>query len=203
MYRPSAFAIDDPATLRAFVRSHPFGTIALARDGAVLLAYAPVVVDGNAVRFHLAANNPMAQGADGARLRLSFLGAHAYISPDWYATRTMVPTWNYSAVEGEGIARRLDGDELRTLLVDLSAAEERHLAPKPPWMIDKVPAERMAVLFKAIVGFSLSFETFEGKFKLSQNIKPDDFEGAAKGLEARGDAQSVAVAMGMRAAKRN
>jgi transcriptional regulator len=115
----------------------------------------------------------------------------------------MVPTWNYSAVEGEGIARRLDGDELRTLLVDLSAAEETHLAPKAPWTIDKVPAERMAVLLKAIVGFSLTFETFEGKFKLSQNIKPEDFEGAVKGLEARADAPSTAVAAAMRDKKRN
>jgi transcriptional regulator len=202
MYRPAAFAIDDRAEIDAFVRAHPFATLAAAVDGQILLAYAPVVLDGDTVRFHLAANNPMAQAGDGARLRLSFLGAHAYISPDWYATRTMVPTWNYSAVEGEGIAQRLDGDALRRLLVDLSAAEEARLAPKPPWTIDKVPAERMAVLLKAIIGFSLRFETLEGQFKLSQNVKPEDFEGAVKGLEGRSEAQSIAVADAMRRARR-
>ncbi|MEI9992911.1 MAG: FMN-binding negative transcriptional regulator [Rhizomicrobium sp.] len=188
MYRPAAFAVDDRTVLDAFIRAHPFATIALAHDGAVQFAYAPVILDAEGVRFHLAANNPVAQAADGARLRLSFLGAHAYISPDWYETKTTVPTWNYSAVEGEGIAERLDETALTALLVDLSAAEEAHLAPKKPWTIDKVPAERMAMLLKAITGFSLRFETLEGKFKLSQNLKAADFEGAAHGLEARGDA---------------
>ena len=198
MYRPAAFAVDDRPALIAFIRAHPFATIARARDERVEIAYAPVVLDGEGVRFHLAANNPVAQAADGARLKLSFLGAHAYISPDWYATKTMVPTWNYSAVEGEGIAERLDGEALTTLLVDLSAAEESPLAPKKPWTIDKVPPERMAMLLKAITGFSLRFETLEGTFKLSQNVKSEDFEGAVRGLEGRGDAASAAVAAAMR-----
>ena len=198
MYRPAAFAVDDRSALDAFIRAHPFATIALARAGAVEFAYAPVVLDVDGVRFHLASNNPVAQLAEGARLKLSFLSAHAYISPDWYETRTMVPTWNYSAVEGEGMAHRLDGDGLTALLVDLSAAEESHLAPKRPWTIDKVPAERMAALRQAIVGFALRFETLEGKFKLSQNVKPADFEGAVRGLDGRGDAASLAVAAAMR-----
>ena len=202
MYRPAAFAVDGRRALDAFIRAQPFATIALVRDGAVDLAYAPVVIDGDVVRFHLAAANPVAQAGDGARLKLSFLGAHAYISPDWYETPGMVPTWNYSAVEGEGVARRLDSDALTTLLVDLSAVEEDKLAPKRPWTLDKVPAERMDKLRKAIVGFSLRFETLEGKFKLSQNVKPQDFEGAVRGLEARGDAASAAVAARMQEARK-
>ncbi len=201
MYRPSAFAVDDRAALDAFIRAHPFATLALAPGGAVQFAYAPVVLDGDGVRFHLAAGNPVAQAAAGARLKLSFLGAHAYVSPDWYETKTMVPTWNYCAVEGEGVAERLDAAALTSLLVDLSAAEEGRLAPKKPWTIDKVPAERMAMLLKAIVGFSLRFETLEGKFKLSQNAKPEDVAGAMRGLEARGDPASVAVAAAMKRAR--
>ena len=198
MYRPSAFAIDASDVLAEFIRAHPFATVALALDGAVQLAYAPVVLDGDVVRFHLAAANPVAQAGDGARMTLSFLGAHAYVSPDWYATAGMVPTWNYSAVEGTGIARRLGGDALRTLLADLSAAEEGHLAPKKAWTMDKVPETKMAMLLNAITGFSVRFETLQGKFKLSQNLKPEDAAGAIDGLAARGDAQSVGVAAAMR-----
>jgi len=198
MYRPQAFAVDDRTTLRAFVRAHPFAIVALAKGGAVEIAYAPVVLDGDGARFHLAAANPVAQAADGARLKLSFLGAHAYVSPDWYETAGMVPTWNYSAVEAEGIARRLTGDALVRLLADLSAAEEAHLAPKAPWTLDKVPSDRRERLLSAIVGFALDFETLEGKFKLSQNAKAEDAAGAMRGLEARGDAASLAVAANMR-----
>jgi transcriptional regulator len=199
MYRPPAFAIDNRSVLLAFLRDNPFATLAAVVGGTVQFAYAPVVVgeDGTA-RFHLARSNPLAALVDGARLRLSFLGAHAYISPDWYRTPGMVPTWNYSAVEGEGAVRRLDETGLRTLLADLSAAEEVHLLPKTPWTVDKVPAAKMATLMAAIAGFSLRFETLQGKFKLSQNIKPEDFAGALSGLEARGDAASLAVAGAMR-----
>lgn len=197
MYRPPAFAVDGRETLHAFVRAHRFATLAAAVDGDVRFAYAPVVLDGDTVRFHLAAANPLAKIADGARLRLSFLGAHAYVSPDWYASDGKVPTWNYRAVEGAGVVRRLDGEALHRLLVDLSAAEEAHLAPKAPWTVDKVPADKMAMLLKAIVGFALTFETLEGKFKLSQNVSAADHAGVVAGLGARGDAQSRAVAQAM------
>jgi transcriptional regulator len=200
MYRPAAFAVDDARELHAFIRAHPFATVAAAIGGAVQFAYAPVVLDtGGAARFHLARNNPLARLTQGARVRLSFLGPHAYVSPDWYVTQGMVPTWNYMAVEGEGAVTPLSGDALVQLLVDLSAAEEGHLRPKKPWTIDKVPEPKMTTLLNAIVGFEVALETLEGKFKLSQNLKPEDFRGAAEGLEARGDAQSVAVAHAMRA----
>ncbi len=200
MYRPNAFAVDDAAVLHAFIRARPFATLAAVVDGAVQFAYAPVVLaaDGMA-RFHLARGNPLVQLADGAPLRLSFLGANAYVSPDWYASEGMVPTWNYQAVEGQGTLRRLGDSALRTLLSDLSAAAENKLLPKTPWTIDKVPEARMAALLNAIVGFEMRFETLEGKFKLSQDKKPEDFDGALRGLDARGD---VAIADAMRTARR-
>jgi transcriptional regulator len=202
MYRPRAFAVDDSDALHAFIRNQPFATVAAVVEGAVQLAYAPVAVGADgAVRFHLARANPLASLADGAAVRLSFMGAHAFVSPDWYVSEGMVPTWNYSAVEGAGMLQRLDEDGLRTLLVDLSAAEEAALLPKKPWTIDKVPAAKMAMLLNAIIGFSVAFESLEGKFKLSQNLKSEDFDGARRGLQARGDPASAAVAEAMRKAR--
>jgi transcriptional regulator len=202
MYRPPAYAIDDIATLHTAIRTRVFATVAAIVDGAVRFAYAPVVLDAEAgtcggVRFHFARGNPLAE-LDGADVRLSFLGPDAYISPDWYVSHAMVPTWNYIAVEGEGIARRLDDGALRQLLVDLSAAAEDRLRPKTPWAIDKVPEERVTMLLKAIRGFAVSLDKLEGKFKLSQDKNEADLAGAIAGLEARGDPASVAVAAAMR-----
>lgn len=204
MYRPPAFAADDPATLYGVIRARVFATVAAVIEGAVAFAYAPVVLDEgrNAVRFHLAGGNPVAAMADGAPVTLSFVGPDAYISPDWYETQGMVPTWNYVAVEGRGLARRIEGDALRTLLTDITAAEEAKLLPKAPWTIDKVPEPKMTNLLGAIVGFEVVFESLEGKFKLSQNIKPEDAAGARRGLDARGDPASRAVADLMRKAAR-
>src|SRR5580698_7066653 len=112
MYRPSAYAVDDVAELHGIMRERAFATIAAIVNGEVRFAYAPVIVDPLAdtkggVRFHLARGNPLAE-LDGTRVRLSFLGLDAYVSPDWYANEDFVPTWNYIAVEGEGVARRLN-----------------------------------------------------------------------------------------------
>jgi transcriptional regulator len=41
-------------------------------------------------------------------------------------------------------------------------------------------------------------DTLEGKFKLSQDKSAADLAGAIKGLEARGDPSSLAVAAAMR-----
>jgi transcriptional regulator len=52
-------------------------------------------------------------------------------------------------------------------------------------------------MLNIIVGFSLSFETLEGKFKLSQDKHPDDIAGVIAALNGRGDFHSVAIAEAM------
>ncbi|HSZ74726.1 MAG TPA: FMN-binding negative transcriptional regulator [Rhizomicrobium sp.] len=203
MYRPHAFAVDDIATLHAFIRANAFATVAVAHEGEVHFAYAPIVLDEKGtLRFHLARNNPAAMHADGTKLSFSFMGPHTYISPDWYESTAMVPTWNYIAVEGQGVARKLDATALRQLLIDLSAAQEKFLLPKQPWTLDTVPEARVAALVNAIDGFEVALENLEGKFKLSQDKKPEDFAGVLSCLEARGDAAGAAIAREMRKLKR-
>jgi transcriptional regulator len=201
MYRPPAYAVDDPPLLHRVMRQRTFATVAAVLQNGVRFAYAPLIVDAKpfplgSARFHLARANPMAE-IDGQSVHLSFLAADAYVSPDWYVTGAFVPTWNYVAVEAEGRARKLDPDELRALLVDLSDAAEKPLLPKPPWTIDKVPEERLTALMNGIRGFSIALDRLEGKFKLSQDKKPDDIAGVITALEAHGEAQSLAVARAM------
>ena len=199
MYRPPAFATNDIAALHDAIRARVFATIACTIDGTIALAYAPTVLDADdgplgSVRFHLAAANPVAQIPSGTAMTLSFLGPDAYVSPDWYETQGRVPTWNYIAVEGRGAVERVDGEALRRMLVDLTAAEEHKLLPKPPWTIDKVPETKMGALLNAIVGLRIRFEALEGKFKLSQNVAPADAEGVRRGLAERGDSASLSIA---------
>ncbi len=203
MYRPGAFAIDDMPVLHDVIRRRVFATMAAIIDGAVTFAYAPAILDAQSgprggIRYHLAVGNALAKLEDGARVWISTMGPDAYVSPDWYASLVTVPTWNYIAVEGEGVVRRTSREALRQLVVDLSAQEEEKLLPKRPWRIDKVSPEHTEMLLNGIVGFSLSFERLEGKFKLSQDKKPEDYAGVIAGLEARGDAASLAVAAAMR-----
>jgi transcriptional regulator len=201
MYRPGAYVQDDVKILHDIIRERSFCLVAAVIDGEPQFAYAPVVVDNDGsrgrVRFHLARANPLAK-LDGAIVRLSFLGPDAYVSPDWYVSEGLVPTWNYIAVEGTGIAQQLDKTALRQLLVDLSALQEERLRPKKPWTIDKVPEAKMDALLNAIVGFEMSFDTLEGKFKLSQDKKPEDFDGVVDALETSRNAGAKAVASAMK-----
>lgn len=205
MYRPSAYAVDDVAVLHAALRERPFATIAAVAGGSLQFAYAPLIVATSpepfgSARFHLARANPLAE-CDGAQLRVGILCADAYVSPDWYTTGSFVPTWNYIAVEGSGVARRLDEEELRRLVNDLSVEHEARLRPKQPWTVEKIPQGRMETLLRGIRGFALSFETLEGKFKLSQDKAPADIAGVISGLTARGDPASLALARAMAAAR--
>lgn len=202
MYRPSAYVVDDITVLHAAVRRRRFATIAAVADGAIAFAYAPVALDSEwppngRLRFHLARANPLAE-AGRWKAKLSFLGPDTYISPDWYQTHALVPTWNYIAVEADGVAEELSESDLRLLLADLSAAEERELIPKQPWTLGKIPEARIDALLKGIRGFAVPIEMLKGKFKLSQDKNAADFAGAVAGLEARGDAASLAVAHEMR-----
>ena len=189
--------------VHAFLRTNVFATIAGGIGGRISFAYAPILLDTGlrplgGIRFHLARANPLADIGDGAALTFSVMGPHAYVSPDWYETDGMVPTWNYVAVEGAGRVRRLSDAGLRRLLTDLAVKEESALTPKTPWTMGRVPPDRLDVLLTAIAGFELVFETLEGKAKLSQNRTQADREGAIKGLEQRGDGASLAVAAAMR-----
>ena len=205
MYRPRAFVVDDVAALHAVIRRRVFATLAIADEGVVRFAYAPVVIDAGSglgtIRFHLARANPLATLANGARISVSFTGADAYVSPDWYDSEGLVPTWNYIAVEGVGIARITDEQTLDQLLQDLSAQEEAKLKPKAPWTLHKLAPDKRDALLRAITGFELRFETLQGKFKLSQDKKSGDIEGVIRALAARDDPASLAVAAAMRAAR--
>jgi transcriptional regulator len=204
MYRPRAFVEDDVAVLRDFIRKRAFATVAVAIEGRIHFAYTPVVLDRDGfgrVRFHLAKANPVCAAADGATLNFSFLGDDAYVSPDWYDTPGRVPTWNYTAVEASGTARKLARDELRQLLVDISADQEMRLLPKEPWRIEKIDPAKLAGLLEAIDGFEVVLDSLEGKFKLSQNVGGADKNGAIAGLEGRTDARSLAIARAMKSTR--
>jgi transcriptional regulator len=199
MYVPSHFSMSDVPAMHRHIRRNAFATVAGAIGGEVHLAYIPVVLDEapaplGGVRFHLARANPLAKMDDGAALKLSWLGAHAYVSPDWYESNAQVPTWNYVAVEATGRVRRLDASELRGQIEELAGQEEAALLPKPPWTTQAVDAGQVEKMLSAIVGFQLAFDTLEGKAKLSQNKTAIDVAGVITGLQERGDGASIAVA---------
>ena len=201
MYIPAAFQLSDDSVLHEFVRTHSFAVIAGVIGGEIQLAYAPTLFIADShhgrVQFHLARANPMAALEDGQSVKISFMGPHGYISPNWYKS-PQVPTWNYIAAEGVGRVRRLNTEELREQLSALAAQHEAYAAPDNPWSPEKLNPEQVTALLRAIAGFEVEFVSLEGKLKLSQNKSPADIAGAIAGLEQRGDEINLAIAAAMR-----
>jgi transcriptional regulator len=188
--------------MHAFMQQNPFATIAAVIDGAVHFAYAPIVLDGQpgpfgTAYFHLARSNPVAGLLDGSTVKLSVMGAHTYVSPDWYETPEQVPTWNYMAVEAAGRVHRLDEAESVTHLTRLAAEQESRLAPKPVWSPSRLQPVRLKQLLLGIVPFRLPLDALEGKAKLSQNRSQADIRGVIAALTRRGDETGSAIASAM------
>jgi transcriptional regulator len=187
------FTVTDPVRLRAFVRAHPFATIAAARPGggAPVLAHVPCLLDDEprprgALRFHTGLHHPLvgAIGA-GADVVVVFHGPDGYVSPAWYREPTVhVPTWNYEVVHAEGPATPLGerNDALR-LLADLSRAHED---PRPAWTMASLDPALRDELVTEIRCFRVRLARLEGIFKLSQNREPADRVRVQEAFRRRG-----------------
>lgn len=195
MHASPLFRLTDEVALAAIVAARGFAMIAVAGQGAPLIAQAPVLLDGRRLRFHLARSNPVTAALrDGAAAVAVVPGADAYISPDWYGIDDQVPTWNYQSVEAEGPVTALDEAGLTGLLDDLSARFEARLAPKPPWTRAKMTPGRFEAMLPAIVGFEMTARRLEGVSKLSQNKPAAAIGQAAAALAERPDPGAAEIA---------
>jgi transcriptional regulator len=188
--------LDDAAAL-ALAERIAFAHVFAFAGGQPMVAHAPIVRFGpDRFRFHLARSNRLARHLDGATVLLSLVGAHGYVTPNWYdRPGDQVPTWNYVAVEIDGIARALDEAALTEQLDRLSDLHEPGLSSSP-WTRAKMNPARFDVLRKAICGFEVTVGAVRVTNKLSQNKPAHDRVGVIAGLEASGNA---ALALAIRA----
>ncbi|MCE9607181.1 MAG: FMN-binding negative transcriptional regulator [Planctomycetia bacterium] len=202
MYSPDHFRETDHEKIFDFVERNGFASLVTSHDGLPFASHLPLhlrrdsaadVATGRASLVgHMARSNPQWRDSDGQTALVIFNGPHAYVSPTWYGEPNTVPTWNYIAVHAYGtIEFTEDPLELRRILRDSVALYERALPQ--PWEFDPTSALSEA-LVKQIVGFRITVERWEGKWKLNQNQSEVRRRRVAATLAARDDAQSQAVA---------
>jgi transcriptional regulator len=201
MYTPGLFEVSEEAAW-AYLSQRAFGTVVAVSGGTPVASHVPLEVSSRADRrisFHLARANPL-HGILAAHPRALIVvsGPDAYVSPDWYATRHQVPTWNYMSVHLTGEAEILPAAEALAHVDSLTRQFESRLAGKKPWTSDKLPAAKREAMLRAIVPVAFSVERIEAQWKLSQNKSLADQEGVLKMLEWRGDWPSLALAEAMR-----
>lgn len=185
MHPNKVFAWTDEAEIRAFVKSESFATI--IADGPVV-AYAPLVLWGEGVAFHLSRRNALAERLDDRPVVASIVGRHAFQSANWYQSKDQVPTWHYEAVQVSGTARRLTEAELVEQVDRLSDAQERQVSDDP-WTRAKMTPGKFEAMIKGIVGFAVDPAQWRGVRKFNQHKPPADIDASVAGqLDAgRGD----------------
>jgi transcriptional regulator len=201
VYLPPVFTETRPEVLVTHIERYDFGMVVTHGAQGLIASQIPLLVEqhGEAVRLqgHLARPNPQLTDLDGAEALAIFTGPHAYISPGWYEAGPAVPTWNYATVHAYGTGRLIDDpDWLRGLLQRLSDRHEAH--EDVPWRMQELPEPYLGSMLKGIVGIEIAVSRLEGKFKLSQNRPAGDRPRITAALDARGDAESAAVAELMR-----
>lgn len=205
MYAPPLFDLTDAQAIRGIMRAHPFATlVSTGEDGAPYVTHLPLIhiEDGSANGYllgHVARANPHWKLFGTAPTVAIFGGANAYISPSWYKSDDMVPTWNYQAVHVHGTPTIVaDDNAALDVVVKLSAVFEASL-PKP-WTIDKMTPGKALGMMKGIVAFIMPVARFEAKSKIGQNRNVADQRGAAEALLAQGGVGNSAVGELMRKA---
>ena len=199
MYRPRHFDIDDVQVLHRFMRDQSFALLVTTEDGAPFASHIPLLLDrdtGDQGRLlgHVAKANNQWQAFDGKTEAMAvFWGPHAYISPNWYVSEKMVPTWNYVTVHAYGKPKVIsDPAGVADIIKRLTDTYESDATGN--WSMDSLPKDFVEKQLKGIVAFEMPIERLEGKFKLSQNRQPKDREGAIKGLRQTGNAEAEEVA---------
>ncbi len=200
MYTPKDFVEDDPDVLFDVIEANNFGLlITTDDDGGTTATHLPFSVDRSAgdqgtLQCHMAKANPAWRSFEtGGEVLCVFSGAHAYVSPTWYESAPMVPTWNYAAVHAYGVPKILETpDENRALLARLADGHEAALGTD--WRVHDLPEAYLDGMLKGITGFEIPISRLQGKFKMSQNRKTADRAGVIAGLRGQGDPGALAVA---------
>lgn len=194
-YQPASFRAAANVG-RKLAADFPFATLITPQaQGMPWISHLPLLADAgqpDCLFGHLArANGHLAALLQAPSIAI-FHGQHGYISPRWYATPGMVPTWNYRVAHAHVHATAVSADALPALLQDLSRAFD------DDWRTTQVPPAALAAMHGAIGGFHLHVEQWQVKEKLSQNRLPQDRAALAAALDG-GDAAAQQLAASMRA----
>lgn len=185
LYIPKPQLVEDRELLHDFMDEFSFVDL-VTSEPSLRITHIPVVLDRNAGRNgaiwgHISRQNPQTEAiSTGRRAVIVFHGPHSYISPTWYATTEVVPTWNFASVHATGKLKPVTGeDAMRDLLARLIRKFEE---PNSAYDLAKLPRSYTSGLIGGILGFELEIELLEGKFKLGQERSEADKEGILKHL---------------------
>ncbi|GAA4887690.1 protease synthase/sporulation negative transcriptional regulator PaiB [Flaviramulus aquimarinus] len=170
------------------IKTYPLATVISTKDNAPLITHLPLIYnEAGKLIGHIDIYNPQAERMkDDQDITIIFSGPQCYISPSVYASKQL-PTWNYIKVHLKGTVKAIESkDALKQSLITMTEFLE---APEHKYIL--APDNRsMKAYLDYIKMFEITINSWEGKFKLSQDKKPKDVE-LAKNELIRANKSSV------------
>ncbi len=183
MYIPPYASVPERQTLIEFIRENNFGTLVGPALAANHYPFLLTESEGDLDLWtHLARSNSQWKSLAGETCLAVFTGPNAYISPAHYANPLNVPTWNYTAVHALGeVSVVTDSGLAQDRMSELVRHQEA--LSGTGWKYE-LPEEFHRQLLAAIVWIRIRVTKLEGKFKLSQNRKREDYDLLVKALSS-------------------
>ncbi|MFA3790476.1 FMN-binding negative transcriptional regulator [Aliiglaciecola sp. SL4] len=185
MHIEKHFQLTDLERLQAIIAKNSFGLFITADLNSTHLPFVSELDEnGKLCLFaHMAKANSHWKTIDNKRGLIVFSGPHAYISPNWYAKKPAVPTWNYVAVHCYGDVQLLNDNETVARMNQLVSHYEPDLLDDQNTM----PDDFQQRLRQGVVGFKLEVTDIQGKEKLGQHRSHEDQQGVFTGLTNSAD----------------
>ena len=199
MYIPNHYKNENQAELIDFIHENPFGIIVIQGENAPIASHIPFMIkgspeDGYHLVGHLSKKNQIAQLLKNSMsVLVIFNGPQHYISSSWYKEEE-VPTWNYIAVHAYGSVSIQSDSALLDSLHELVAQHEKN--EKNPVNLTKMRPETINQ-YKGVIGFTISINTLEGAYKLSQTRK-EDHQSIERELADKNNFQATEISNAMK-----
>ena len=188
-YPPKHHQDNDRDHIIEVIKTYPLATIVSVKDNQPLITHLPLILNEGKLVGHIDIYNPQTELLkDNNDVTILFYGPQCYISPSIYNT-SQLPTWNYIRVHLKGKVKALENTQ--ALKESLIAMTEFLEAPNHKYVLD-ANNPRLDANLKYIKLFEIEIDSWEGKFKLSQDKHPKDIKNARAEL-LRANQESITM----------
>lgn len=199
MRKTPAYTVTDPEQIKRLIRENPWATIVSNTANGLVASHYPVMLeegrDDISIVSHVGRPDDELLELGQHEVLVIIQGPHGYISPGWYGTEDVVPTWNHVTAHLYGTPEILSEEEnFRVLhsLVDHFESELPH-----PVSLD-TDEQKARTIAKGTAGFRLVVTRFDARLKLSQNKSADTVSRVIDELQAGEHYSSHPLAREMR-----
>ncbi|MGB1307671.1 MAG: FMN-binding negative transcriptional regulator [Oceanihabitans sp.] len=176
-YPPNYHQENNKLRLLEVIKNYPLATVISVSKNQPFVTHLPLIyrAEGTKLIGHIDIYNPHAKLLqENNEVYVVFSGPQCYISPSIYTTKQL-PTWNYINVHLKGKVIALNSNEaLKESLIEMTSFLE---APTHKYILE--PSNpKMEAAINYIKMFEITIESWEGKFKLSQDKNTQDMANA-------------------------